>query len=41
MYDVVILGSTQVFDFVEWDILYHHLSRWATTARDNVWYDNV
>ena len=41
VYDLVILGSTQVFDGSGWDILYHHLSRWATTDQDNVWYDNV
>ena len=40
-YDVDILGSTQVFERTGWDILYHHLSRWATTPRDNVWYDIV
>ena len=27
VYHAVILGSTQVFDCAEWDILYHHLSR--------------
>ena len=26
VYDLVILGSTRVFDCAEWDILYHHLS---------------
>ena len=42
VYNVVILGRRQVFDGAEWDILYHHLSRWASTTHDNVvWYDNV
>ena len=41
VYDVVILGSTPVFDGAERDILYHPLSRWATTPHDSVWYDNV
>ena len=29
VYDVVILGSTLVFDGAEWDILYHHLLRFV------------
>ena len=41
VYYVVIQSSSQIFDGAEWDILYHHLSRWASTAHDNVWYDNV
>ena len=41
VYDLVILGSTQVFERSGWDVLYHHLSQWATTPGDNVWYDNV
>ena len=41
VYNAVILGSTHVFDGAEWDILYHHLSQWASTAHGNVWYDNV
>ena len=42
VYNVVVLGSGQVFDGAEWNILYHHLSRWASTTHDNVvWYDNV
>ena len=41
VYDVVILGSTWVFYGAEWNILYHHLSQWASTTHDNVWYDNV
>ena len=40
-YDVVILGSIQVFDCDGWDVLYHHLARWATTERNYPFYDNV
>ena len=36
VYNVVILGSVQVFDGAGWDILYHHLLRWAATPHDNV-----
>ena len=41
VYDVVILGSTQVFDCDGWDVLYHPLAQWASTGRDNLVYDNV
>ena len=34
VYNVVILGSIQVFDCDGWDVLYHHLARWASTGRD-------
>ena len=40
VYDVVILGSTRVFDCDGWDVLYHHLARWASTGRNGVLYDN-
>ena len=41
VYDVVILGSTQLFGSDGWDVLYHHLARWASTDRDTLLYDNV
>ena len=40
-YDVVILGSTQVFDRAGWDILYRPLLRWASASHDTVFYDDV
>ena len=40
VYDVVILGSTRVFDCDGWDVLYHHLARWASTGRNGELYDN-
>ena len=41
VYDVVILGSARVFDHDEWDVLYHHVARWASIDRKNLFYDNV
>ena len=40
-YDLVILGSTRVFDRAGWDILYSPLSRWAGVVRDSsvIYYD--
>ena len=40
-YDLVILGSTRVFDRTGWDILYWPLSQWATRPRDTRWCDIV
>ena len=41
VYNLVILGSRQVFDGAGWDILYNPLARWAATPHGNVWYDSV
>ena len=40
-YDVVILGSIQVFDCDGWDVLYRHLARWASMERNYPFYGNV
>ena len=44
-YDLVILGSTRVFDRAGWDILYCLLLRWASVGgpvvRDSVFYSDV
>ena len=48
VYDMIILGSTWVFNGAEWDILYNRQAKWASVFRgdnvicnDNVWYDSV
>ena len=41
LFNVVILGSTRVFECEGWGQLYHHLSRWASSGRNDLLYDNV